>query len=35
MPYDNPYHAGKLLELCGIDPKITVWYEFLPQYTYN
>ena len=35
MPYDNPYHAGKLLELYGINPDITIWYEFLPQYDYN
>ena len=34
MPYDNPYHAAKLLELSGIDPKIQVWYEFLPDYDY-
>lgn len=29
MPYDDKYHAGKLMELCGIDPNITIWYEVI------
>lgn len=29
MPYDDKYHAAKLMELCGIDPNITIWYEIL------
>ena len=35
MPYDNPYHESKLLQLCGISPDIKVWYEFLPEYIYQ
>ncbi len=31
LPYDNPYHQAKLLELYGLDPTLTVWYEFLPE----